>query len=137
VTARDAERRRHAEAANKRDAERAEREAQRERAAWLALDLEGCSVRGERGACSDINQFIHVFTSSEHLEEAASALKAGRARAAELEEARRKEAEAAAAEQPEPSRPGVVCCCDGTASNTCRTVRSGCCSSHGGVCACR
>lgn len=31
---------------------------------------------------------------------------------------------------------GRVCCCDGTVSPTCTTVRSGCCSRHGGVCAC-
>lgn len=31
---------------------------------------------------------------------------------------------------------GRVCCCDGTVSKTCTTVRSGCCSHHGGVCAC-
>ncbi|WP_437591505.1 hypothetical protein [Sorangium sp. So ce1000] len=32
---------------------------------------------------------------------------------------------------------GRVCCCDGTASPSCTTVHRGCCSRHGGVCACR
>jgi len=39
-----------------------------------------------------------------------------------------------------PSRPpntGRVCCCDGTLSPTCTTVHRGCCSHHGGVCACQ
>jgi hypothetical protein len=31
---------------------------------------------------------------------------------------------------------GHVCCCDGTLSPTCTTVHRGCCSHHGGVCAC-
>lgn len=31
----------------------------------------------------------------------------------------------------------VVCCCDGSVSPTCTTVHRGCCSHHGGVCACR
>jgi hypothetical protein len=38
------------------------------------------------------------------------------------------------AELPEP-RP--VCCCDGSVSKDCGAPRSGCCSGHGGVCACR
>ncbi|WP_437477423.1 hypothetical protein WME75_28275 [Sorangium sp. So ce1014] len=32
---------------------------------------------------------------------------------------------------------GRVCCCDGSVSPTCTTVKRGCCSRHGGVCACR
>ncbi|WP_437687144.1 hypothetical protein [Sorangium sp. So ce176] len=39
----------------------------------------------------------------------------------------------------EPQRPaseGRVCCCDGTLSPTCTRVKRGCCSHHGGVCAC-
>jgi len=31
---------------------------------------------------------------------------------------------------------GRVCCCDGSVSPTCTTVHRGCCSHHGGVCAC-
>ena len=49
-------------------------------------------------------------------------------------------------QNPAPTRPapptprqepvGRVCCCDGTVSPTCTTVHRGCCSRHGGVCAC-
>jgi len=35
-----------------------------------------------------------------------------------------------------PAAPPGVCCCDGSRSG-CATVRRGCCSNHGGVCACR
>lgn len=31
---------------------------------------------------------------------------------------------------------GRVCCCDGSVSPTCSTAHRGCCSHHGGVCAC-
>ncbi len=73
-------------------------------------------------------------------------------------ERRRAELEAAGearapgpAEAPAPARPsgagrsgrprpapdeGRVCCCDGTLSPTCTYVKRGCCSHHGGVCAC-
>jgi hypothetical protein len=53
--------------------------------------------------------------------------------------------EAASKPQPTPIVPetptpretgGHVCCCDGTLSPTCTTVHRGCCSHHGGVCAC-
>ncbi|MDC0740959.1 hypothetical protein [Polyangium mundeleinium] len=37
---------------------------------------------------------------------------------------------------PRPEPAGRVCCCDGTVSPTCTTVHRGCCSRHGGVCAC-
>ncbi|XYH95688.1 hypothetical protein ACMHYB_49120 [Sorangium sp. So ce1128] len=35
-----------------------------------------------------------------------------------------------------PAPEGRVCCCDGTLSPTCTYVKRGCCSHHGGVCAC-
>jgi hypothetical protein len=38
--------------------------------------------------------------------------------------------------QPAPKPEGRVCCCDGSISPTCTTVHRGCCSRHGGVCAC-
>ncbi|WP_437286110.1 hypothetical protein [Sorangium sp. So ce406] len=41
-----------------------------------------------------------------------------------------------AQEPPRPASEGRVCCCDGTLSPTCTHVKRGCCSHHGGVCAC-
>ncbi|HRI68557.1 MAG TPA: hypothetical protein PK156_30220, partial [Polyangium sp.] len=42
----------------------------------------------------------------------------------------------APAPAPAPRESGRVCCCDGSVSPTCTTVHRGCCSRHGGVCAC-
>lgn len=141
--------------AEQREAEQRERERERERkalakenAAWLVLDVDGCAVRGDPGACGAIERFITEHPESSHVQEAAEKLRLGRAVIAEAE---RKVAEEAAAEAerarktraPERGAPattsgegGRVCCCDGTVSPTCTTVKRGCCSHHGGVCAC-
>lgn len=60
---------------------------------------------------------------------------------AAMEEAKKKREEAAEAAR-ERARErasessGRVCCCDGSISPTCTYVKRGCCSHHGGVCAC-
>lgn len=135
------------------DQEQREREEERkarakENAAWLVLDADGCAVRGDPRACGAIERFITEHPESSHVREAAEKLRLGRAAIAETE---RKVAEEAAAEAerarktrgPEREAPatpsgesGRVCCCDGTVSPTCTTVKRGCCSHHGGVCAC-
>ncbi|WP_441288469.1 hypothetical protein ACSRUE_42030 [Sorangium sp. KYC3313] len=56
------------------------------------------------------------------------------------EPARERQRQAASAREraaPAESEVGRVCCCDGTVSPSCTTVHRGCCSRHGGVCACR
>lgn len=139
--------------------EREERQAAaKERAAWLTLDLPACSDRGERNACMSVQTFITDHPENEHVDEAAAALKAGRAVMAGLDAEKRKRTEEAAAIEADrdhgsraaasPSVPrvstppasapptGAVCCCDGSISPTCTTVHRGCCSHHGGVCAC-
>ena len=61
------------------------------------------------------------------LEYAASEPARGRQHTAERDRART---------TPEERDVGRVCCCDGTVSPSCTTVHRGCCSRHGGVCAC-
>lgn len=170
----DSEQAAEEEAADKKRRE-AKKAAATERAEWLALDLPGCADRGEPTACRSVHNFILEYPENEHLEEAAAALKSGRAVMVALEEERqrrneataeesrrreqaaaeesRRRAQAAAAEakkrraaapaaeddsssDTERSSSGNVCCCDGSISPTCRTVHRGCCSHHGGVCAC-
>ncbi|WP_050434195.1 hypothetical protein [Chondromyces crocatus] len=58
-----------------------------------------------------------------------------RTRSEEASAAPRREAPVAP-RRPAPQSAGRVCCCDGTLSKTCTTVKSGCCSRHGGVCPC-
>lgn len=125
----------------------AEERQQRERAAWLILDLPRCSERGDPRACEAIEKFITGYPGSTHMEEAASALRVGRAVIAAVEdqeaararkeaeeEARRARARPAEAPAPPSTCSRTVQCCDGTCSPTCTTVHRGCCSHHGGVC---
>jgi hypothetical protein len=127
---------------------------QRERAEWILLDLPGCS-QGDPRRCAEIEQFVRGHAESERLDEAATALRAGRAAIAKTEqeqaELARREAEdaakrprakplqaapgpAPAASPPTNSCGGTIRCCDGSCSPTCTTVHRGCCSHHGGVC---
>lgn len=152
--------------AEQREAERREREREAERkalakenAAWLVLDLEGCAARGDSRACGSLERFITEYPESNHVQEAAEKLRLGRAAIAEAERKvaeeaaaeaeRERKAEAARRAAPRPATPadggdateaaeerGKVCCCDGTISPTCTYVKRGCCSHHGGVCAC-
>jgi hypothetical protein len=136
------------------EAQRALVEQQQLEARWLALDTEGCKERGERSACDELRTFLINNPSSPHQKEAAGALDAGRARMAAAQEAQARRAAQDEAKRmqyhPKPTPPsggaasgedegsgGRVCCCDGTASPTCTYVHRGCCSHHGGVCACR
>ncbi|EYF05195.1 hypothetical protein [Chondromyces apiculatus] len=145
---REARAERQAEHQRERDREDEARAAQ-ERAAWLVLDLRGCAERGAAEACAQIERFITTHPQSPDVEEAARSLQAGRERIARA--ARNTGAPSPAAPEPtgsprqplpgSPQRPapppsGTVCCCDGTVSPTCTTVKRGCCSHHGGVCAC-
>lgn len=69
--------------------------------------------------------------------EAASAAEEQRAReAAETPASAPPGGRSGAQEPPRPASEGRVCCCDGTLSPTCTRVKRGCCSHHGGVCAC-
>jgi hypothetical protein len=60
----------------------------------------------------------------------------GIADGAEAERERKRQQEAEAARQRSRINAGRVCCCDGTLSPTCTYVKRGCCSHHGGICAC-
>ncbi|WP_050433550.1 hypothetical protein [Chondromyces crocatus] len=126
------------------DREAAE-EAAREEAAWQALDLPACVGGADGIACGQIERFVREHPQSRHLEAGLQALQRGRdamrARAHREPPGEEEPAEAPGGRggrptSPGPASAGVVCCCDGTISPTCKQVKRGCCSHHGGVCAC-
>jgi len=123
---------------------------ERERqAAWAAQ--QDAVRRGEERARWDAEQARQRAEGEEterrRREEREEAAARARSERAAREKADRDADAAAAASAPRstpvaPATPaprdtgGHVCCCDGTLSPTCTTVHRGCCSHHGGVCAC-
>jgi hypothetical protein len=139
-----------AEQARSRFAEEAER--RREEEAWAAQRPLVCAGGESEPACDGLRTFLTTSSQSPHAGEARAALdsrarlevqrreEVDRAAREERERAARAEASAPVSAPPAPPKPrdtgGHVCCCDGTLSPTCTTVHRGCCSHHGGVCAC-
>lgn len=139
-----------AEQDGRRAAEEAERK-RREEEAWSAQRPLSCASGESDAACDGLRAFLAVSPGGVHAVEARAALDSQaqltvqrldakyRAERAAREKADR---DAAATPRPTPVTPtpqetgGHVCCCDGTLSPTCTTVHRGCCSHHGGVCAC-
>jgi hypothetical protein len=139
------------------DRRRAAQEAEgrrREEEAWAAQRPLSCASGESEPACDGLRAFLAVSPGGAHAVEARAALDSQaqltiqrldtkyRAERAAREKADR---EAASRPRPTPVEPviftpretgGHVCCCDGTLSPTCTTVHRGCCSHHGGVCAC-
>lgn len=125
-------------------------------AEWVALDMKGCSERGDSRACEELVQFIRQHPGNGHQAEVGAALATGREVAAKVgvQEAdrARKEATRLPAPQQQPRRraqapsspsppppPDVshICCCDGSRSPDCVTPHAGCCEGHGGPCSCK
>ncbi|WP_437935801.1 hypothetical protein [Sorangium sp. So ce341] len=150
VEAAEAERRR----AELEAAEAARRQQEAAHAAELDLAASelACAQQGDAAACDALLR--HLAGAAPRDERAAqvrASLEKGRRRIAEREAARAAEEQREAEGAPVPARPGGgpaaparprsasegrVCCCDGTLSPTCTYVKRGCCSHHGGVCAC-
>jgi hypothetical protein len=142
-----------AEQERSRAAEEAERR-RREDEAWAAQRPLSCASGESEPACDGLRAFLAVSPGGAHAVEARAALDSQAQLTIQrldakyrADRAAREKADRDAASQPRPTpvapvtstRPetgGHVCCCDGTASPTCTTVHRGCCSHHGGVCAC-
>ncbi|WP_437722313.1 hypothetical protein [Sorangium sp. So ce861] len=151
-----------AEAERRRaEIEAAEEARRREEAAHAAeLDLAAselaCAQQGDAAACDALLRYLAgAAPRDERAAQVRASVAKGRRLIAERE-ATRAARELGAAGEPAPARPadagrsaapgrpggprpaseGRVCCCDGTLSPTCTYVKRGCCSHHGGVCAC-
>ncbi|MGK4002333.1 hypothetical protein WMF31_06905 [Sorangium sp. So ce1036] len=144
----EAERRR-AELEAAEDARRREEAAHAAELELAASEL-ACAQQGDTAACDALLRYLAGATP---LDPRAAQVRAsheeGQRRIAEREALRaagesraQGAAEAPAlarpprAGAPRPASVGRVCCCDGTLSPTCTYVKRGCCSHHGGVCAC-
>ncbi|WP_437575408.1 hypothetical protein [Sorangium sp. So ce887] len=135
-------------------------EARRQEEAAHAAELElaaselACAQQGDTAACDALLRYL---AGAAPLDARAAQVRASHEKGQRLiaeREALRAAGEARApgpAEAPAPARPSGagrsgrprpapdedrVCCCDGTLSPTCTYVKRGCCSHHGGVCAC-
>ncbi|MGK3985741.1 hypothetical protein WME99_22025 [Sorangium sp. So ce136] len=145
-----------AEAERRRAELEAAAEARRQDEAAHAASLElaaaelACAQQGDAAACDALLRYL---AGADPLDERAAQVRAshekGQRLIAERGAARERAREAAEPRTSAPpggrsgarpgSRPapeGRVCCCDGTLSPTCTYVKRGCCSHHGGVCAC-
>ncbi|WP_438015567.1 hypothetical protein WMF18_32495 [Sorangium sp. So ce315] len=147
-----------AEAERRRAELEAADEARRQEEAAHAAGLElaaselACAQQGDAAACDALLRYLAgAAPRDERAAQVRASLEKGRRLIAEREAARAAEAQREAGGAPAPARPGVgpaaparprpasagrVCCCDGTLSPTCTYVKRGCCSHHGGVCAC-
>ncbi|HTN87513.1 MAG TPA: hypothetical protein VL242_27695 [Sorangium sp.] len=148
-----------AEAERRRAELEAAEEARRQDEAAHAASLElaaaelACAQQGDAAACDALLRYLAGADAMDARDERAAQVRAshekGRRLIAERGAARERSREAA--ETPTSARPGGrsgarpgqrpapegrVCCCDGTLSPTCTYVKRGCCSHHGGVCAC-
>jgi hypothetical protein len=111
-------------------------------------DQPNCESGGE-GWCTSLRRFMDRYRDHPINPTFAEAINNGAAARAQIQrekeeaEARAARSAAAAAKkkreeagEPAPAPAGRVCCCDGSVSPTCTFVKRGCCSRHGGVCAC-
>ncbi|WP_437925460.1 hypothetical protein WMF37_41400 [Sorangium sp. So ce291] len=135
---------------------RAEQEARRQDEAAHAASLElsaaelACAQQGDAAACDALLRYL---AGADPMDGRAAQVRAshekGQRLLAERGAARERSREAAETPSsappggrsttrpgPRPAPEGRVCCCDGTLSPTCTHVKRGCCSHHGGVCAC-
>ncbi|AUX25546.1 uncharacterized protein SOCEGT47_060930 [Sorangium cellulosum] len=144
----EAERRR-AELEAAEDARRREEAAHAAELELAASEL-ACAQRGDTAACDALLRYLagvapldpraaQVRASHEEgqrlIAEREALRAAGESRAQEAAEAPAP-ARPPRAGGPRPASEGRICCCDGTLSPTCTYVKRGCCSHHGGVCAC-
>ncbi|XXX74674.1 hypothetical protein WMF30_44190 [Sorangium sp. So ce134] len=147
-----------AEAERRRAEREAAEEARRQEEAARAAELElaaselACAQQGDTAACDALVRYLAgAAPRDERASQVRASFEKGRRLIAEREAARAAEERREAAGAPVPARPGGgpaaparprpasegrVCCCDGTLSPTCTYVKRGCCSHHGGVCAC-
>ncbi|WP_437631804.1 hypothetical protein [Sorangium sp. So ce854] len=118
----------------------------------LAATELACAQQGDAAACDALLRYLAgAAPRDERAAQARASLEKGRRLIAEREAERAAEEQREAEGAPAPARPGGgpaaparsrpapegrVCCCDGTLSPTCTYVKRGCCSHHGGVCAC-
>ncbi|XXY53449.1 hypothetical protein WME91_20160 [Sorangium sp. So ce269] len=148
LEAAEAERRR-AELAAAEEARRQEEAAHAASLELAAAEL-ACAQQGDPAACDALLRYLAgADPAAERAAQVRASHEKGRRLIAERGAARERSREAA--ETPSSARPGGrsgarpgqrpapegrVCCCDGTLSPTCTHVKRGCCSHHGGVCAC-
>ncbi|MDC0750005.1 hypothetical protein [Polyangium mundeleinium] len=154
-TRREAERRREGDRAEReRNAKAAEEKGLAEQRASYAAMTPVLREKTLRDACAGTacdaqttKLVVEAAANPQERTKLEHELKTLEAAAVARERAREAQARAKAAQQqaqkrakavqvPREEPPGRVCCCDGTVSPTCTTVHRGCCSHHGGVCAC-
>ncbi|WP_437965806.1 hypothetical protein WMF04_40215 [Sorangium sp. So ce260] len=139
-----------AEAERRRAELEAAEEARRQEEAAHAADLElaaselACAQQGDPAACDALLRYLAgaaprdvraVQVRASH-EKGQRLIAERESRGAAEAPARAGPPDAGRSGAPRPASEGRVCCCDGTLSPTCTYVKRGCCSHHGGVCAC-
>jgi hypothetical protein len=137
------EARRRAEAeAIQREADRLQAEARRTEEEYdqarrdVADNRTACEVKHDESACAVLSTFTARYPSDAKTPELAAILQKHAAFVAAQGRRSGGARSPAAADDQSPAVSGRVCCCDGTVSPTCTYVKRGCCSHHGGVCAC-
>ncbi|WP_437753759.1 hypothetical protein [Sorangium sp. So ce1389] len=141
-----------AEAERRRAELEAAEEARRQDEAAHAASLElavaelACAQQGDAAACDALLRYLaRADPRDERAAQVRASHEKGQQLIAERGAARERSREAAETRtaappggrsRPRPAPEGRVCCCDGTLSPTCTYVKRGCCSHHGGVCAC-
>lgn len=135
-------RQRAAAEATQRETERLQAEARRVEEEYdqarrdVADNRTACEVRHEDSACAVLAAFTARYPSDARTPELTALLQKHADFAAAHGRRFGGARSTAASDEQSPASSGRVCCCDGTVSPTCSYVKRGCCSHHGGVCAC-
>jgi hypothetical protein len=135
-------RQRAAAEAIQREADRLQAEARRAEEEYdqarrdVADNRTACEVKHEESACAVLSAFTARYPSDAKTAELAAIVQKHSDFVAARDRRTGGGRAPAASVEGDSAPSGRVCCCDGTVSPTCTYVKRGCCSHHGGVCAC-